>query len=278
MNTNAARNLASPPVAESRNAMVISVLLHVGFLFILLFGVLLESLERKPREHVFELVSPPSADSMQARADVPAAQAQPMPVDPVTLPEVEPLRESRPRPRVEAPVPQTPPEPVAAPREQAEPRPQPRQISADEFRRRFGQPTASQEVRQPRLEVPKIDTSRIRESLESVVVETSRTSVSSMTRTNQDALGAYVSLIRARIDSVWIRPSGYDGNSQEIVVLFDVAPDGTISRVRLESGNPRDAFVQSVLNAFSRVRSVGPTPTGQEYTFRMPFRMIDPGG
>ena len=267
-----ARYVASPPVAETRNAMVVSVLIHVGFIFILLFGILLQSLERKPKEHVFELVSPPSLDSMQSNAP---AVAQPQP-SPIELPELEPIRETQPRPRVEVSQPEPPR--VQDPVRQPDPEPAPRPISAAEFRERFGQPTASQEVRRPRMEIPQIDTTRIQESLESVVVETSRTQVESMSRANQDALGAYVSLIRSRIDSVWIRPNGYEGSNQEVVVLFDVAADGTISRVRLESGNARDAFVQSVLNTFNRVRPVGPTPTGQSYTFRMPFRMVNVGG
>lgn len=278
MTARTARLHASAPVNETRNAFIVSVLIHAGFLFILLFGILLESFQRRPKEHVFELVSPPSADAMQASAPNPSLP-QPAPEQPIDLPELQPIRETQPRPPIEIEQPQprpvSRPEPTPAPQPREEPR---RQMSAEEFRRQFGEPTRSQEVTRPRLEVPEIDTSRLRESLENLVVGTSRTSVQAMTRASQDALGAYVSLIRSRIDAVWIKPSGYRGNHQEVVVLFDVSPNGTISRVRLESGNPRDPFVQSVLNAFNRVRPVGPTPTGQSYTFRMPFRMLDPGG
>ncbi len=266
----AARAQASPPDTETRNAFIASVIIHTSFLFVLLLGILIDSLRKDEPEHVFELVSLPTAAQVSPQNQ----QVSPAPIEPVDLPQLEPIVQSQPRPRVEIPVPQEAPVREESP----PPEPAPQAMSAEEFQRRFGEPTQSQRVRPRQVDIPNIDMSQVEQALESIVVESSRTSVASMNQITQDALAAYISQLRVRIDQVWVKPSNYSGNNQEIVILFDVAPNGRITNVRVQRGNPGDPFSQSVMKAFARVGNAGPTPTGQSYTFRMPFRMVDPGG
>ncbi len=250
---------------DHRQAWMVSVLIHGGGLLFLALMILIQSLQRKPPEHVFEIV-----DSVQV-ADVRNRESTPFPEvsEPETqpqIPEFEPIVNPPPRPRVE----------VRQPEPQPEPEPEPQLITAEEFRRQFGEPRPqSRPVQRPRLEIPRIDADRLQESLETLVVSTSSQQVSSMNSASQDALSNYISALRSRINAVWEKPEGYAGTTREIVVVFNVAPDGSIDRVRLERGSQQDFFARSVLTAFQRVTSVGPTPGNQSYTFRMPFRMVD---
>lgn len=254
---------------DQRQAWIVSLLLHGGGLLFLLLMILVQSIQRKPPEHVFEIVESVQVADIRNQEPTPSPMESELETNP-NLPEFEPLLEPPPRPRVEIPQPQ--PQPQAEP----EPEPQPELITAEEFRRQFGEPRPqTRPVERPRLEVPRINTDRLQESLETLVVSTSSQQVSSMNPASQDALSNYISALRSRINAVWEKPEGYGGSIREVVVVFNVAPDGTIDRVRLERGSQRDLFARSVLNAFQRVTPVGQTPGNQSYTFRMPFRMVD---
>lgn len=226
-------------------------LLHGGGLVFLLVMILLQSLQRVPPEHVFELVSvPQTSEHPQAE---PEARPEPTP----NLPRLDPLTEPAPRP-------------------QPRPEPPPELISADQFRQEFGEPRPQERpVQRRHLEVPRIDMSQLQQELQSMVVSTSSQRVDTMSTADQDAISQYISALRGRINSVWEQPSNYTGNLREVVVVFHVDSNGRITRVRLESGNANDPFARSVLNAFDRVRPVGPPPERQSYTFRLPFRMVD---
>jgi len=247
-----------------RQAFLMSLVIHAGAIAFLLLMILVQSLRKETREHVFELVELP-----QTTASEPTARQSSMEPEPTLereLPELKPLVEPPPRRPV----------PVREPQPRPEPDPEPEIITADQFRREFGEPERrTRPVPRPQLEVPRIDTSRLQEELQSMVVSTSRQNVSAMSSANQDALNSYISALRSRINTVWEKPPGYSGDTREVVVVFHVGPDGRITRVRLESGNAGDPFARSVLQAFDRVTPVGPTPERQAYTFRMPFRMVE---
>lgn len=108
-----------------------------------------------------------------------------------------------------------------------------------------------------------------------MVISTSSRRVETLSSADQDAISRYIAALRGRINAVWEQPANYTGNLREVVVVFDVDASGRITRVRLESGNASDPFAQSVLRAFERVAPAGPTPDRQNYTFRLPFRMVD---
>ena len=58
-------------------------------------------------------------------------------------------------------------------------------------------------------------------------------------------------------------------------VAFLLAADGTISRVRVERSSGNAEFDASCIEAFRRVGSIGPTPSGKSDTFVITFKMKD---
>jgi TonB family protein len=89
------------------------------------------------------------------------------------------------------------------------------------------------------------------------------------------ALGSYSSQLRARIDAAWAKPSNLAGVRIAATVVFDVSASGQITNARLQPSSGNGAFDQSVLAAFRKIVSAGPTPTGQAHSFTMTFRMTD---
>jgi TonB family protein len=89
------------------------------------------------------------------------------------------------------------------------------------------------------------------------------------------ALGKYSAQLRSRIDAAWAKPASLAGVKVATTVIFDVSASGRVTNARLRPGSGNAAFDQSVLAAFRKVISAGPTPTGQEHSFTMTFRMTD---
>lgn len=274
---------------EGKQGFWLSLTLHLGMVALVLLQMLFASLRPKEKPYVMELVSVPVMAEQAAENAAPRVETP----KPFEVPEIDPVRRVDHEPlALPEPVKPAPPKEVVRPPEAVKPtptppkeaakkpepeaKPPPKQMSVEDFRKQYGQPKPrSTPVKAKQFNIPKIDTTRIQEALQSVVVTSSPAAVASMSQVNQDALGQYIGLLRSRIDAVWDKPDNYTGDLNEIVVLFDVAANGTLSGIRLEQGNPGDAFARSVLEAFRRVRPVGPTPTGQAYTFRMPFRIVE---
>ena len=74
---------------------------------------------------------------------------------------------------------------------------------------------------------------------------------------------------------MWIARSTLYTVSAE--VSFFVAANGEIGNVRITRSSGNAEFDQSALDAFLLVRGIGPTPTGQGYTWTVTFRMKDEG-
>jgi TonB family protein len=89
------------------------------------------------------------------------------------------------------------------------------------------------------------------------------------------ALASYSARLRARIDAAWVKPEQLAGVQLVAEVIFDVSPSGQITNVRLRRSSGNNAFDQSILSAYRRVTSAGPTPTGDSHQFTLAFRMRD---
>jgi TonB family protein len=235
-----------------------SVILHLVVLTGLFLGTIMEALKPKEEAHVFEMVSPPAAEQAVEEASVAEPEMQ--------VPELPPV------PNLVAP------EPEPRPQQQPpEPEPQrPKLITREEFLKQYGEPKPRQPARQsrprPSVTVPQIDVPRL--------VVPSNPSPSNpgpqqLTSAERSALATYNSKLRARIDSAWNKPEGLAGLQIAVTVLFEVSASGRLSNVRLEGRSASPNFDQSVLAAFQRVRSAGPTPTGQSHVFTMTFRLAE---
>lgn len=246
-----------------------AVILHLVVLVALFLATIIETLKPKEKPHVFEMVSPPSEQSAAAAAPSP----EPPPPD-IPMPELPPVPEMAevPEPVVEPPKP-TPPTPKPKP---TPVKPKPKIMTEAEFQKQFGRPEPRQQTTQaqprpavnaPRIEVPEL-----------VVPSNPSSSAASdqpLTQQQMSALGTYSAQLRSRIDAAWAKPASLAGVKIAATVIFDVSASGRITNARLKPGSGNSAFDQSVLAAFRKVVSAGPTPTGQGHSFTMTFRMTD---
>lgn len=254
--------------------------LHCVVFFGLFLVTVVQALKPKDEPHVFVMVEPPSADSGSNRPPPPDLSIPDLEVPAVPeMPSIAPI--NVPKPPSPLPVP-TPPKPKPTPTPQPPaPKPieQPQEtITMEEFLKNH----TIREPRQPKpqpttpREVPKIDTSRLQEQLDQMLRDApSGAQARELSPTTQEALVRYNNKLRARIDGAWVKPSNLAGVRLYAEVVFNVSASGQISNVRLKSSSGNSAFDQSILSAFAKVSSAGPTPSGQAHVFSMRFRMTD---
>jgi len=92
-------------------------------------------------------------------------------------------------------------------------------------------------------------------------------------------------LMIAALDAYWTRliralKAAYDqpDNVSELLtarVSFFLAPDGSITAVRIIKSSGDPSYDESVLAAFREVRSIGAVPGGKSGTFEINFKMTD---
>lgn len=241
-----------------------SVILHIVVLVALFLATIIETLRPKEKPHVFEMVTPASE---QTFVDNPSP---PTPAPDIPMPDLPPVPDlaEMPEPVAQKPTP-TPPRPAPAPQK-------PKVTSYEDFLRQHGAPQPRQQTRttptRPTVTAPAIDVPKL-------VVPTNPSpnanSPRPLTQQQLSALGAYSAQLRSRIDAAWGKPESLAGVRIAATVVFDVSASGRITNARLNPGSGNSAFDQSVLAAFRRVTSAGPTPTGQGHSFTMTFRMTD---
>lgn len=244
-----------------------SVMLHLVVLVGLFLATMLEALRPKEKAHVFEMVS--ATASEQSTEPSSAQPAPPEPVPDVPMPELPPV------PDLVTPEPQ--PQPQATEASPPEPAPErPQMISREEFIKQYGEPKPRQAPRQstPRqdITVPQIDVPKL---VVPAKPSPSTPGPQQLTSADRSALGTYSSQLRARIDKAWGKPEGLAGLQIAATVVFEVSARGRISNVRLKPRSGNASFDRSVLAAFQRITSAGPTPTGQTHVFTMTLRMAE---
>ncbi len=88
------------------------------------------------------------------------------------------------------------------------------------------------------------------------------------------ALDAYFARLTNALRAAWEQP---DSMVDLLVakVSFHLAADGSISRVKIVKTSGSQEYDQSVLDAFSRVRSIGAVPGGKSGTYVINFKMTE---
>ncbi len=201
--------------------------------------------------------TPPTPTPVQEVAPtpvVPVAPVAPTPVQPVT-----------PRPTPVARV--TPPTPT--PTRQAE---QPR-ATFDQFQREHGvRSTPAPRATPTPTPIPRIDPNAARRGLESATSSAPGAGSTAARADTGPALDRYFAMLRERLRANHEKPGGLsDLLSAE--VSFTVAANGALTGVRIKRSSGNADFDASVLDAFARVRSIGPRPDGKTGTHELTFRM-----
>lgn len=209
----------------------------------------------------FDLPDPPRTRPAPPRTQ-PRQNPPPRPTPPVTPP-----------PRAVTPPPQAAPTPrTVAPALPPQTQPQER-ISYRDFVDQHGQPQTRaprpSSTARPRVSAPRIDT-KFPVNLNDAV----RTpgSLTGMSDAQQSALGLYIGTLKDALERNWDKPPGVPP-ATVAVVEFDLSPIGRATNVRVVERSGNGAFDESVLAAFARLTSVGPTPDGRELALRLTFRM-----
>lgn len=238
-----------------------SVILHLVVLLGLFLATIVQAFKPKEKPHVFEMVEPPSKVS-----DSPNS---PTPLPPVELP---PEVKLPPVPQVDIQPPQPTPPPEPTPRPVETP-PKPKMVSYEDFIKKNPKkdPTPRPQTPRQQITVPQIDVPQLVVPQNPAQQNTNRP----LSQQQLTELQRYSARLRSKIDAAWVKPAQLAGVRLTSKVVFDVSASGRITNVRLRPGSGNSAFDQSVLAAFRKVSSAGPTPTGQAHSFTLPFRMLD---
>lgn len=124
--------------------------------------------------------------------------------------------------------------------------------------------------------VPKIDTQGIVGGVKGGSTANTRGGGggNALTRESQNQLDTYISLLIQELKNAHEPPSGVS-DQLETKVTFDITASGAILSPRISKSSGNREFDESVLDAFRRVRSIGPTPTRRPDTWTVTFRMQD---
>lgn len=246
---------------ETKQSLVLSFIIHGGIIGFAVLFLILEAWLDRPEPVVFELVSPAAASP--AIQEQPSETVEETPIDPLDIPDPEPIQEAPiipdlPKPVVEPPPPKPKPKP---------PEPEPvKKVSASDFFKNRDRPDRIQKVEQKRKKpvvAPKIETN-VRKQLSDIqLIGPDIGQVDS-----SDALMRYLAELRKRVQSTF-NPSG---SALKAEVYFTVTDSGRILYPRIHNSSGVPAFDESVIRAMQVAKAPGPPPGNREYEFSLIFR------
>jgi TonB family protein len=280
--------------AKSPSSFVVSLTLH-GFVAALIFVTTIYVAQQNKPPVIFELVAgPPTApDELVAPAlgnsstavnleipktELPAPQIEQAPEEATAAPE--------PETREETPAKPVPPKPAAKP---AVTKPKAdntimkemkksAKVSYQDYLKKHPppKPSAGAPVQQRSANVPRIDAKGIANGVRGGSTANTRGGGGgkALTREEQSQLNTYISFLLNALKEAHEPPSGVN-DQMEAKVTFDITASGAILNPRISKSSGDREFDESVLEAFRRVRSIGPTPNGKADTWTVTFRMKD---
>jgi len=95
-----------------------------------------------------------------------------------------------------------------------------------------------------------------------------------MSREESDQLTTYISFLVQELKRSYEAPSGVS-DQLAARVTFDITASGAILNPRIVKSSGNRDFDNAVLDAFRRVRSIGPTPNRRPDTWTITFKMSD---
>jgi colicin import membrane protein len=277
--------------ANSPSSLFLSVTLHALFVAAIFLTTYFFAQRAKEMPVIFELVAGPPTGSEHLEApalgntakeiklEVPVVELVPtMPEpepEPVAPPKPEPVA-TQAAPAVEKPKPKTPPKPkpdtsIAKEMKQAQ------RMSYQDYLKKHPTPkkTAAAKPR-PTTKVPKIDATGIAQGVSkgSTANKKGGEGGKALSREQQNQMDTYISLLIQELKKAHEPPPGVS-DRLEARVTFDITASGAILNPRIARSSGDQAFDESVLEAFLRMRSIGPTPNRRSDTWTVTFKMRD---
>jgi TonB family protein len=266
--------------ASSPSSLFLSLTLHLGFVAAIFVATYFVAQKAKESPVIFELVAgPPTAP------DELVAPALGNTLSKIQLPKVETVASMpEPEPVVQPEEKAVEPPPV----EKAKPKPKPdtsiakemkqaQRMSYKEYLKKH--PTPKQvATTQPRkaANAPRVDAQGIAQGVKGGSTENTRGGGGgkALAREQQNQLNTYISLLIQELKKAHEPPPGVS-DRLEAEVTFDITASGAILNPRISKSSGDKAFDESVLEAFLRMRSIGPTPNRRGDTWKVTFKMRD---
>ncbi|HEY8994975.1 MAG TPA: TonB family protein [Lacunisphaera sp.] len=275
--------------ATSPNSLFLSLLLHFLFVAAIFLTTYFVAQQAREQPVIFELVAgPPTApDELVAPAlgnttnpiklEIPKVEIVP------TMPEPEPVVQTEPEVQ-ETTVPPPPaekPKPKAKPVEKPKPdtsivkeMKQAQRMSYKDYLKKHPTPKPSAPAPRRTASGPRVDVQGIAQGVKGGSTTNKRGGGggNALTREQQDQMSTYQSLLIQELKKAHEMPPGA---SDRLVatVTFDITASGAIMNPRITKSSGDKAFDESVLEAFLRVRSIGPTPNRRSDTWTVNFRI-----
>lgn len=279
--------------ANSPSAFFLSLTLHGLVVALIIFFSIMARQHVKPPPKVFELVAgagdnyaateaPALGDADAVKfemPDTPAPVIKTPPPEPVIQPAPpEPPKviqtESKPRPVEKKPV--VKPEAKPKPREPEKLDIKP--MTKEEFERLYGKQRNPAAKPPPAPKIRKINTAGIKSGVigGSTNNKTGGAGGNALTRAEQSLVDSYMALLKQRLHAAFQRPPGLS-DLLHAQVRFRIGADGTLSGVKISGTSGSAEFDRAVLEAFARVRSIGPPPDGGDGVWDLTFEMREDG-
>lgn len=113
------------------------------------------------------------------------------------------------------------------------------------------------------IEIPKIKTGKVENNL-------GRKLASIKTFTASELI-EYESYLYSIIDAAWSCPKNFEGYKNSALFVFEVDMMGHIIKVKLVKTSGSEIFDESVTQAFKKIATVKPNPTGKSSEFQLMF-------
>lgn len=262
---------------NSPSALLTSLTLHAFVVAVIFMTTLYVARSDKVQPVIFELVAgPPTApDELFAPALGNTTQPVKLDVPKVNLPREPAEPEIEEKAAVPEPV-KTPVKPKPADTAIAKDMKKSEKVSYQEYLRSHPTPKISAAPKPRTRKVPRIDTPGIIGGVAGGSTANTRGGGGgkALTREQQSQLDTYISLLIQELKKAHEPPPGVS-DQLETRVTFDITASGAILNPRISKSSGNRAFDESVLDAFRRVPSIGPTPTRRPDSWTVTFRIRD---
>jgi colicin import membrane protein len=282
--------------AKSPSSFVVSLTLHTFAAALIFLTTVYVAQQEKPPV-IFELVAGPptapdelvapalgnSATPVKIAVPVPQTESPPQKAAP-TVQEVSPPAE--PEVREETPAKPVPAKPAATKPAPTKPKAdtsiakemkKSARVSYQDYLKKHPAPKPSTGAPvQKSANVPRIDSQGIANGVRGGSTANTRGGGGgkALTREEQSELNTYISFLLNALKEAHEPPPGVS-DQMEAKVTFDITASGSILNPHISKSSGDRAFDESVIEAFRRVKSIGPTPNGKADTWTVTFRMKD---
>ena len=283
--------------ANSPSSLLLSFTLHALFVTAVFLTTYYFAQKAKEAPVIFELVAglPTAPDELVAPAlgnttskiklEIPKVELVPT----MPEPEPEPVVQSKPEP-TPVKTPPVKPEPVvekAKPKTPEKPKAdttlakevkKAQKMSYQDYLKKHPTPKQTAPAKQSlrTAKIPKVDATGIAAGVQGGSTSNTRGGGGgkALTREQQNAVDTYFSLLIQELKRAHEPPPGVSDDLQT-QVTFDITASGAILNPRIKKSSGNKEFDRSVIDAFLRVRSIGPMPTRRPDTVTVTFKMKD---